>query len=198
MKKITVKILLAAMKKLGHKVFETGEYNLNLIGIRTKDESTQTFNDWLCCLFKENGQWVLLQFPATTDPGQYYLENPLAFSGCAIVKPGQYSGLWSIGLHRNAYKALTQKKPITVYRDNNGDGVLDFNNEQEGLFGINLHRAQKAGVSHLVHKWSAGCQVCADSFDFEILMALCEKSAELYGNSFTYALINEADLKGEK
>jgi len=193
-KKLTVKNVLAAMKKLGHAVFETGDFNLNLIGIRTKDATTNTFNDYLVCLFKQKGEWVLLQFAATTDPGLYYLENPLNVSGCAIVKPGQYSGLWQLGLHRNAYKALVQKKPVTVYRDNNGDGVLDFKNEQTGHFGINCHRAQKAQESNLVHRWSAGCQVFADGFDFEIFMAVCEKSAKAYGNSFTYTLIEDTDL----
>lgn len=195
MKKLTAKIVMDAMKKLGHKVFSTGDYNLNLIGIRSQDTENNTFNDVMCCLFKDAGQWVLLQFPCTTDPGLFYLKEPLNVSGCAIVKPGQYPGMWKLGLHRNTYKALVQKNQVTVYRDNNGDGTLDFENEQTGKFGINLHRATQKGESKVVHKWSAGCQVTASSFDYHILMALCEKSAQEYGDSFTYTLITEDDLK---
>ncbi len=182
------------MKKLGHKVFESGEFNINLIGVRSKDETTNTFNDMFFCLFKQGGEWVLLQFPATTDPGLFYLQNPLTVSGCAIVKPGQYPGLFKIGLHRKQYRALVQNKPVTVYRDNNGDGVLDFENEQSGMFGINCHRAMVDGESERVHKWSAGCQVLSNAQNFNILIALCEKGAKNFGNSFTYTLIEETDL----
>jgi len=194
MKKITVKNLISSLKKLGFKVFETGEYNLNLVGIRSKDETTNTFNDVLAVFFKNAGEWVLFQFPITTDPGQFYLEHPLSVHGCAIVKPGQYPGLWTLGFHRAQYKALVQTGDVTVFRDNNQDKVLDFENPQTGRFGINLHRAAKAGESQVVHKWSAGCQVMANPFDFDVLMSVCEKSASVWGNSFTYTLINETDL----
>ncbi|MEY8240008.1 MAG: hypothetical protein RPT25_06660 [Cycloclasticus sp.] len=194
MKKLTVKNIQEAMKKLEHKVFSVGDYNVNLIGVRSQDESGDSFNDVLCCLFKDAGQWVLLQFDCTTDPGQFYLKHPLNVSGCAIVKPGQYPGLWKLGFHRNAYKALVQKGPVCVYRDNNGDGVLDFENEESGIFGINLHRATQKGESKIVHKWSAGCQVTANALDFDVLMALCEKSANEFGDSFTYTLLTEQDL----
>jgi len=165
-----------------------------LIGIRSKDETTNTFNDVLVVMFKQTGNWVLMQFDYTTDPGQFYLENPLSVHGCAIVKPDQYPGLWSLGYHRGQYRALTQTKPVTVYRDNDGDRVLDFENPQTGLFGINCHRAMKDGESETVNRWSAGCQVLANSDDFDILISLCEKAASVWGDSFTYTLINETDL----
>ena len=48
--------------------------------------------------------------------------------------------------------------------------------------------------STLVDGWSYGCQVLAKSIDFNAFMRLVERSASIYGNSFTYTLINEEDL----
>lgn len=44
--------------------------------------------------------WNYFVFPATTDPGTFYRENPLSVKGTAIMKPGQYRGAYMIGRHR--------------------------------------------------------------------------------------------------
>ena len=50
----------------------------------------------------------------------------------------------------------------------------------------------KAGTeSTKVNKWSAGCQVFARSYDFECFMALVKKSADIWGEFFTYTLVDE-------
>ena len=48
------------------------------------------------------------------------MENPwIDKIGCAVLKPGQYRGSHKLRLHGGKYLALGQKKPVTVYRDNN-------------------------------------------------------------------------------
>lgn len=185
----------AAVLASGYRWFEDGSYNLNLVGIRSADKKANTFNDWFCVAFYTGGAPHFFAFRCSTDPGTFYLKNPLCVNGTAVVKPGQYPGLWKLGLHQGKYSALTQAGDITVYRDNNLDSVVDDSGaEQTGRFGINCHRAAQALQSHQVDKWSAGCQVLANPFDFALLINLCRMASMRYGNRFTYTLINEADL----
>ena len=51
------------------------------------------------------------------------------------------------------------------------------------------------GKSVQIDKWSAGCQVIAENNDFKLFMELVNKSATLYGNSFTYTLIESSDIE---
>lgn len=62
------------------------------------------------------------------------------------------------------------------------------------FFGINIHRASKWGTSTQIDKWSAGCQVIANNEDFDEFMSLARKGAQLYGNSFTYTLIESNNI----
>ncbi|WP_102794291.1 hypothetical protein [Bowmanella denitrificans] len=193
----TAEQLKKAMAAAGHKLFSRGDYNLNLIGIRSNDTKANTFNDLLCVLYKQNGQDVLLQFACTTDPGTYYRENPLNVNGTAIVKPGQYKGLWQLGRHQGKYPALVQRSEITVFRDNDGNKELNLADcvEETGYFGINLHRASEQGLASQVDKFSAGCQVIQNPDDYAMLIALCRRGAELHGNSFTYTLLTQQKLE---
>lgn len=119
-------------------------------------------------------------------------------SGVAILVPGQYRGSHKIRLHQGRYEALGQQKPVKVYRDNNLDGCYDFDEStiEEGLFGINIHRATKyAGKkSSQIDKWSAGCQVIAAYNDYMQFMQICNNAKDIWGNSFTYTLIESKDL----
>ena len=84
-----------------------------------------------------------------------------------------------------------------MIRDANRDNILDYDGHEEtGLFGINLHRANQYGRSIQVDKWSAGCQVFADSKDFAVLMALAREAAKAWGDRVTYTLLNERDFAG--
>lgn len=185
--------LRAAMSKAGHNFFEQGDYNLNLIGVRSGDTHSNTFNDCLAVAYNINGQPVCHTFACTTDPGTYWRKNPANVKGTAIVKPGQYPALWALGKHQGKYKALVQAGDVTVYRDNDGNGEINTAGVTDtGLFGINGHKAGKQ--SRRVGQWSAGCQVLANECDFNLLMALCEKSAQHWGGRFTYTLLTEDEL----
>jgi len=189
------------LKSKGYKWFDSGEYNVNIVGIRnssTGDKVTNQFDDCMTISYMENGLWNYNCFNCTTDPGRYYMEDPLSSAGCAILKPGQYRGAYQIGLHNNEYEALVQVKPVLVYRDNNRDDEYNLNESsvQSGLFGINIHRATSipGNTSTQVDKWSAGCQVIASYDAFQIFMAICNASRYVWGNSFTYTLIDSDDL----
>jgi hypothetical protein len=113
--------------------------------------------------------------------------------GTAILKEGQYKDAYQIGLHKGKYYALVQRKPVTVIRDYDRNAILDFNNGRldTGMFGINIHRASINGTTKTVDIHSAGCQVFSNVNDFNLLMQLAEKHRQLYGNSFTYSLIDK-------
>ena len=79
------------------------------------------------------------------------------------------------------------------------DECYDFieENVHEGIYGINIHRAtaRKGGKSVQVDKWSAGCQVIAANDDFNLFMDICRKARDVWGNSFTVALIKESNIQ---
>ncbi len=192
---LTSKIVIEALLRNGYPVFE-GDFNLTLVGIRSNNNDANEFNDVLVVLFSVGICQNILIFPITTDPGVYYRENPINPDGTAIVVPGHFSRCWKLGLHRGQYPALVQVGPMDVYRDGDRDNKLDFDPKsiQNGLFGINLHRSAKDYISSIVDRWSAGCQVMADPADFDVLMALIEKSTTRYGDRFSYTLLTEEQL----
>lgn len=191
--------IAAAVKAKDYMWFENGNYNLNIVGVRnssTGDQITNKFDDLITVSYMIEGMWHFHQYQATTDPGKHWAENLLNSDGVAILVPGQYRGSHHIGLHQGKYKALRQKNPVKVYRDNNLDGEYDKleENIKEGLFGINIHRASATGTSTQIDKWSAGCQVIASNQDFAEFMELATRSSSAWGNSFTYTLIESQDI----
>ena len=194
-----------ALKAKGYKWFENGDYNLNIVGIRNSDtnnEVTNKFDDWMTLSYKVDGEWQFRCYDCTTDPGVHWVENIMRESGVAILKPNQYRGSHKIGLHQGKYEALRQQKPVQVYRDNNLDDCYDLieENVEEGIFGINIHRATKweGKKSTQIDKWSAGCQVIAANDDWQEFMSICRNARDNWGNSFTYTLIESDDIKKEE
>jgi len=188
-----------AVEILGHSWFTKGDYNLNIVGIRnsaTGDQITNRFDDLITVSYRLDGQWKFHQYQATTDPGRHWTENLLNPNGTAILVPGQYRGAYAVGLHQGKYEALRQVKPVRVYRDSDRDAEYDKLEAsiQEGMFGINIHRANKWGTSVQIDKWSAGCQVIASNEDFLEFMTLVGKAKTKWGNSFTYTLIESQDI----
>lgn len=201
---------LQHLRDQGYVVFEHGSFNLNLVGIRSPARVAGKFDDWITCWYKDsNGAWQNHWWPATTDPGTFWLQHPMKRAGCAIVAEGQHPRLWKIGLHKN-YRALEQVGNITVYRDGDLDNVIDIGVgddysdlgllKQSGDFSINCHASDsdpwdkhdRSRIDGDVGKWSAGCQVLAVSSHFRQLVTLCEQSTALgFGTTFTYTLIRQ-------
>jgi hypothetical protein len=189
-----------AVESKGYKWFEGGDYNLNIVGVRNSNTNgvvTNKFDDMITLTYEVGGVLKYHEFDATTDPGAHWEKNLLSKDGVAILVPNQYRGSHTIGMHQGKYEALKQQKPVKVYRDKNMDGKYDMleENIQEGIFGINIHKAgSRIEGSTQIDKWSAGCQVLSKESDFNKLMELAHKAAALYGKSFTYTLIESKDI----
>lgn len=188
--------VLTALREKGYKVFEDpAGHDLNLVGIRSSAKIANAFDDLIALFYRRDNAWCYLAFAATTDPGRYWLENPMATLGTAILPPGQYRGAFRIGEHQGRYEALVQARTLPVWRDANRDHTADPGGGLDvGWHGINLHHAAERGESVQVDKWSAGCQVIASWWDFQVLMAEARAGRQRFGDSFTYTLIEEADL----
>tara|TARA_B100000902_G_C27223201_1_gene870776 strand:+ start:649 stop:1263 length:615 start_codon:yes stop_codon:yes gene_type:complete len=203
MAKYTREQIEETLRSKGYKYFTSSKgFDVNIVGVRnssTKGRVTNAFDDMVTVSYKTpEGDWVYNEYKATTDPGSHWEKNLLNKDGVAILKPGQYRGSHKVGLHQGKYEALRQQKPVQVYRDDNKDGKYDLleENVQEGIFGINIHRAtaKTGGTSTRVDKWSAGCQVIASNKDFKEFMEICNKAKDVWGNSFTYTLIESNDI----
>lgn len=196
------------MAKKGYRFFSNGNYNINIIGVRTADNTSNSFNDWMTLSYNKDGERRFHVWSCTTDPGLFWLENPTQIiyvpelgeytKGTAILVPGQYRSTYTIRKHNGKYDAVCQRrdKNVKVYRDWDKDKYLDMEGMpiQEGVFGINIHRSNAIVASNRVDKWSAGCQVFKDPYDFMYFMNVCFKAQQIYGNFFTYTLLTEYDF----
>ena len=193
--------IISLMKAKGYVFFDGAnkKLNLNLIGVRRDNQGTNEFDDFMLVLYREEELMIQKRYPITTDPGKYWLEHPMNPAGTAILIPNQYRSTWQLGKHQGKYEALVQRKKVGVWRDNNKDNVIDYNNitliSDKGCFGINIHRSNPYDQSYLVNRWSAGCQVFKKIEDYNNFMELCKESAKIYGDSFTYTLITEKELR---
>lgn len=182
----------AILRHKGFRVFSR-PFELNIIGLRSKSTTPNRFDDEIHVFFKVSTlNWQYHIFKTTTDPGTFWLRQPMQPQGTAILQEGQYIDAYQMGLHRGKYLAVVQKKAVTIIRDYNRDAVLDFKNGTitKGLYGINIHRANRTGTTKSVDKNSAGCQVFESVRDFELFLKLCLKHRSLYGNKFSYSLID--------
>lgn len=190
-----------AMKDKGYVIFDNAKgFDLNIVGIRSVETKANAFDDWLTVSYKDaaHGDWAFYAFACTTDPGLSHLQNLSHPDGTAVLKEGQYRSSHMIRKHQGQYDAICQKPGYTLqtYRDRNMDGTIDRDSDRifNNATGINIHRASRTRRSTQVDRWSAGCTVIADPTDFDVVMTLARRAKEIYGNGFTYTLLNEADL----
>jgi len=186
---VTKDKLEALITKKGYKWYQN---ELNIIGIRNTSKGntvTNLFDDWITVTYKKDNNWIVKQWEATTDPGKKAMlqyQNP---NGVARLVEGQYIHCWQIGKHQGKYDALKQFAPVKVTRDKDKDMVYDGTVINEGVFGINIH---KAGVdSTYVENWSEGCQVFKQEADFNEFMTIVKANG---ASKFTYTLIDSDEL----
>lgn len=186
-----------AFQNMGYKFFENGDYNLNIVGVRNSSGLADTFDDNINVFYKINGDWVVDAYTATTEPGTRILQRPIVSGGTAILIPGQY-GAYKVDIHggKRKYKALCQRRAkVSIWRDDNRDRKPDYSGPvHEGMFGINIHRQWGPDDREYTGGVSAGCQVFQSSVDFYEFMETCDISAGIYGNAFTYTLVNDSDI----
>ena len=191
----------AAMEKKGYATFDgNSKYNLNIISVRNSSHDPEKFDDMMAVIYRgKDKEWVVNSYEITTEPGPSILRRPLNAKGTAILVPDQYRSTYKIDVHggKTRYVALCQRLgKVKVYRDDDKDARIDMDEStiDEGMFGINIPRHAGPDEREYVRGASAGCQVFKNNADFREFMALCNKSAELFDNSFTYTLLDEKDL----
>jgi hypothetical protein len=196
MELLTPKNIKSYFAAKDYKFFDTPDkkLNINIIGVRRDNQGSNTFDDFLLLMYRQEELMVTHRWQITTDPGKYWLLNPMNPKGTAVLVPDQYRSTWQLGKHQGKYDALVQRKPVKVWRDNNKDEVIDYNNivtlVDEGYFGINIHRSNPYDQSYVINKWSAGCQVFKKIEDYDKFIEFVKESAKIYGNGFTYTLID--------
>jgi hypothetical protein len=165
---------------------------VNIVGIRNLDSGstvTNIFDDAITLSYYINNELQFEVWPATTDPGKKGVQEYGNPKGVARLVEGQYINSHALGLHKGKYEALVQVAPVKVWRDSNKDLIYDEKIIDQGLFGINIHRA---GIdSTYVENWSEGCQVFKRQEDFNQFLTIV-KSLNI--PKFTYTLINNKDL----
>ena len=170
----------------------------NIIGIRSRLNVPDAFNDILCIVYKENDEEKLFTANITTDPGITYQLKFLNPKGCAVMKRGQYLDAYKLGFHQNKpdHRALIQVGKITVFRDNDKDGVAETEGfpEEIGYFGCNIHGANKNVDTTKIGPWSAGCQVHSRWSAKEKMCDIVEKYKGVNNGLVTYTLVNEEML----
>ena len=198
--KYTLQQIYDTIQSKGYSWFKAENYDVNIVGIRnssTEGRVTNHYDDHITISYKINGDWHFHCWNATTDPGQYWIDNPSNTKGCAILVPGQYRNVYKIDKHNGKYEALCQRNGVVkVYRDGNQDAVYDYvtNSIDKGYFGINIHRSSAYKVGNYINRYSAGCQVFQDPDDFDEFMDICYKAEDVWGNKFTYTLIESKDI----
>lgn len=204
-----VELLTDAYEDKRYKYFTRGNYNLNIVGIRAENSKSNSFDDAIAVFYKEYGKWAAKCYAATTDPGKPWLLKPMDPNGTLILVPGQFYNAFKVGIHGRTWKsggytALEQIGPMCYVRDSNKDAVLDFDLYRDRSQFVkntfvsnpksNIHRAAANAIARYIETCSAGCQVIQKPKDFSEFIDLCQMSATIYGNSFTYTLLEERDL----
>ena len=186
------------LKRNNYQLFER-PMELNIVAYRSRFIRSNRFDDEIHVFYKDEKQrWVYHIFKATTDPGQYWLDNPMHPQGTAFLKKGQYLDGYAMGLHKGKYEALVQVQPVTVIRDYDRTGLFNWTTsgmEDTGNFGINVHRAFDKGTAKIIDHFSAGCLVFANALDYALFISLLRKHRGIYGNRFTLTLMDFRDKR---
>ena len=193
MKRPTIEQIHQVMLSQGMKVF-IKPFDVTLGGIRTRDNKSNKFNDWLfASFFTDRGGIVSVIVEGTTDAGLYYRQNPMHIDGTAIIcHDVQHRGAFTYmekGGHRGQ-EAFRQTGPMQYWRDANRDIYLDFDGEvRTAIYNTNGHDMGTVGEN--VNKWSAGCWG-AENENMDLLYIIAKQQIKKgIGNKFSFALLHE-------
>lgn len=195
--------ILAAMEQKGHRI-DRGPGEINIVyvegmnpdGAPNGDEANK-WNDLRLVVRVEDGRpRIVGLWPATTEPGRYYTENPINPGGAARIQFGQYTA-WQVGMHRQNHEALVQTGgPVTVCRDLNKDYSRIGDKQEVGSFGINQHWGYDLVE---VDKASAGCLVGQSKTGHREFMALVKSDPRYQADHtfvFTTAVLDASTVHG--
>lgn len=169
------------------------------------DDKFNVFNDRRIVFAIVNGKpEVKMNVLATTEPGDFYTENPLNSGGAARIAFNQYKA-WRVGIHRASsplrHEALVQVGVLSVHRDLNKDGKRTGDAIDVGSgFAINQHSGHDAPVGN-IGKASAGCLVGRKHDEHKEFMKIVKTDARykkaLSGYKFISTIIAGDDLKNK-
>lgn len=196
-------------KKLIEKVIqryvESGAYieEVMLFGIQNESNKKEDkINDVIGIIFKDK----MFLMRGTTNPGKFYIENPLNKEGAFQLGYGYHSKIWAVDKHKGKYEALCNRwfkgcKKTRGWRDTNKTFTFEESQDKvvSGHFGVNLHRMSKHYLVNNIEKYSAGCQVVWDGLDFDKLMSMI-KSSDMYLKNplptlFSYYLFRKEEME---
>lgn len=185
--------------------FREENLGLNLGAIRSHESQSNKFDDIGFLAWIEEGIQYLLTYNVTTDPGKYYLMNPMNKDGTIITVPGQYIEVYGRGLHNGQYECFKQHRDIYYVRDNNRDSKLDFDLYRDpeklkihgfwGINGTNYHRASQWKLVQFVERYSAGCTVVQSYKIFQELINVRDRSVFAGYKLWDYTLFEEDDVE---
>jgi hypothetical protein len=199
MKQPTIEKIHEVMKKNGMQVFST-PFSVTLGGIRTKDNKSNKFNDWLfASYFNRDNKIQSVIIPGTVDAGLTSRLNPSNKKGTAIIQHGiQHRGVYEYQnpkVHEGARghkgkEAFRQIKPMQLWRDNNKNELLETGeNAETTLSFTNGHDMGTLGND--VNSWSEGCWGSTEkNMDKLYHFAKIQDSNGL-GRKFSFALLHE-------
>jgi hypothetical protein len=109
-----IRAIIRLLKSKGYKLFER-PYELNIVGIRKDNNIPNKFDDTLYAFWKtDSGSWEGKYYTITTDPGTYWLKNPMSGMGAAILKEGQYVDAYKYGIECNNDKVKSDLYPLKL------------------------------------------------------------------------------------
>lgn len=208
------------MQSNGYKIF-TRPLELNIVGIRNNVNDPYNFNDELHVFFRsysmerysgedDEMQWNHYHFTICTDPTSYayYQQKNRLWDG--LLEQGQY-----INGFKRAHKVdgkkgdvLLQKPrfPLRVFykcthtvmngvdlRNPNFYIAVPSGRIINTYYNICFEPPLELNGKKCINEYGSGCQVFKDRCDFEQFMRLCSWHQHVYGNNFTYTLIDFKD-----
>jgi len=198
MERPTIEEIHEVMEENGMVVFKK-PFDVTLGGIRTKDNASNKFNDWLfASFFTDRGGLVSIIIEGTTDAGLYYRKNPMHVDGTCIIQHGvQHRGAYQYQNpkvdgkrgHRGQ-EAFRQVAKMKYWRDADRDEYLEFDGEEKyDIYATNGHDMGTVGEN--VNKWSAGCWG-AENENMDLLYWLAKQQiSHGHGDKFSFALLHE-------
>lgn len=197
LKDITLADVKNIMAAKGYEIF-TANGVPNIVGIRSTERDGIDYDDTCFVWWTIDGKEEVHQYTITTNPGDYYLKNPIkGTNGTLILCPGQHKNCWQIGYHKGKQLAFVQTgAPVRVFRDANKDSKLDFDPKsiEIGYFGMNGHHGSLNDVN-VIGQWSAGCQVWRYSKAHQKMMKQVQENEKKYDfDKISYTLLVQEDF----
>lgn len=190
---MTIEEVKALYTKHCYPLFEKGDYNINLFGIRSKNRIAGYFDDKIGYAYKVKGRWQVTVINGTVDCGEYYMRNPMTNEGAAFMVEGFYRGLWQLGSFHGT-PSLIQVRPVKYYRDGNRDNIMDLDPKtiKESIIGLFTHEHfQISDRAKLIYNSSAACWVAESRTEYKELIKVVTQAVKIWGNSISAALFDE-------